>query len=1799
MSYQVFTPFLELRQFDDSGLLLANGWMYFYQAGTSSFGNVYADSTGTAKANPVQLNGAGTAVIYGDPVAYKIVIEDANHVQIFEIDNVFPFGSGTGGTGLGSLAVVLNYAGLRNLTQDYDAVIVCGRTLAADGGGGLFFKSTSSASDNDGTILVRATTTRYLRDYSGFVDPVWFGVTYSVAVDQTAALDSASAVGPVQMAGLAYQDRDHHFTGKYSFLPGSGLYTGGGLTPKAYFDTGSKILQGAAGMFGAGLQVNLGQYVTEAIRSSWFNTFEQAEASSPWNYSFLVDADPTIAADIAIPANFAADFVGGAKLPVTGAVRNLSIKNLVYKGTGQIVSYDTLAHVGTVDLAGVPALLEWFGGQAGYTFGINNAIPGKAVVYSGSIRLLSGQSYVIPADGTTWTTGKALTVVGVAGGESLQINQNIAAQAVNQSQCIVTGTGTITAAGVATLKDCSILGVQSRTSASSQDATAAIFVPASLFAAGNGGAAESSSDGVTWSTISGISETVSGPIAQGPIRIVAGVGGKIWKSLDGGQTWASQAVTGFQWWGAYYLQGKYVLVGTGQISYSTDGTTWNTQAITGAANVLGMAWHSTTSLWVAVGGLSAGAPGVWTSPDLVTWTNRPLPSGLSTSAQLLTVVSGPGGVLVASGNLSGTILTSSNATTWASLLLPGSDTIYASATSADTIVLTGSTGAIYTSTTNGATWSKMTLGSGPILAATWNAGTFFLGGYSGNTWISTTNAKTWNLSNVGNSNNIQAVALTAPVYAVGGVAGSLQISTDTGAAAWTAVAVSGLSTDITNMRSIGGLVYITAKGGKLYSTVDFRAFRSISTGTTTDLYDIAYNSTAVSWTIVGASGYISTSSNLTGATPTWTTATAPTSDPIIRAVWDGARYTFATASNVYQTTAIATTATALATIAGIVYDGTNWVQYGAGGLILSSPDKITWTVRTAPAASNILCGFADSTAICLGTASGALFRSTDHGITWASISTGLTGSVNAIGWNAGTSKLGICGTATVSQSSDHGATWASITGTGLTGSAVLLSIWARGSEWDVCGAGGQWAYTTSTTWTQRSTGVTVQLNAGAGDNVVGAAGTTLNCTSGIVNSTANWAIAANLVAINQNVILDSNGKAWNTDSAFHFMVATDMQDSAVVGLYFDGTALWGAGNNSWTSTAAMRFAHWTKLLAHPAGINDLALIGGVLYLVGNAGFYASSPNGVQWTWAGQLYDTTNHYSVAYYRYGEISLGIQGVRAFAQGTGAVLIAGVGGSISSGPGALLPLFSALQVNATNVTATVDLGSTNPGTIQGSTLRNVSQVGKVSDSSFSNFYGTLNGNVVRGTIAATQTIQVNSSSILIDQSTLSKTDTLDPTRAPLFAFAGSRLQMDGTSIEPNGSLVYSENTSTAIYLNECQNSSNFAFGLSNGFAKVYLANCGVGLNSTAYSIDGQTLDNSITLAASAGITGATTNWFGLPSGTTSDGTSLTLGAAMVLGNDPSSTATLRYAGTGVALGLLEQLGGRIKLDIVYPTGYTPDPKCQPVAKLVRPNFFETTVTGPVPLGFFTQFAKYGAVMGCGISTLAGKVSTYTNVWGGMTKPLIPWNYTLAQSVYVADNWGDITDTVAPGAAPPVATSMMYQKSARIIIYNAGIGSIPSGTKITLTLIPKLPVSGYSAFFNIADTSLDSLQSLEKQAFEFISCNSEAIQIERAKNSGSNIQNDAQYLSITTAHTLNTMRWLLFGSLWYIYVPSDKSLLSPNMISTSQKVEINLPHLADSYATLPAMTTTNWDYKLDSHVVDSGNWQTVTRISFKHPEA
>ena len=1674
MSYQVFTPFLQLREFDDSGLLLANGTMEFYRAGTSDWGNIYADSIGTPAPNPVQLDGAGTARIFGDPVAYKLIIKDSTGAEIFEIDNVFPFGQGSGGTsGLGTVAIVANYAGLRSLTQDFDAVIVCGYAVAGDGAGGLFFRSPGNQFDNNGTYLQRAASTTYARAYSGWIDPRWFGVAYSTPVDQMDALESAALVGPVQVAGRIYQGRDFHFTHVYSFIPGGGLYTGSGLTPKAYFDTGAKIREGAPAMFGEGIAVFLGQQVTDEIHSSWFHDLAQAMCSE-WNYRFVVDEDVTLATSPVFPDNFAVDFTGGAKLKAIGAQYSVTIKNLIYQGAGQIVSYDTLAHVGAVDLAGLPALLEWFGGQAGYTFGINNAIPGKAALSSGSIRLLEGKSYVIPSDGTTWTTGKDLILAGVTGAETLQLDQSVTVGEFRQRDCVLTGAGTFTASGVADLKDCSILGGVARTGANSQDAAAAVFVPALLFAAGSGGAAETSADGSTWSAVSGITETISGPIAQGPIRIAAGQA-HAWKSADGGQTWSSSVVPGLSTvWGAWYLNGLYIVAGNGGISYSSDAVTWNHTSIFGASQVYGIAWHAGTSRYVAVGITGIG-PGAWTSADLITWTARPLPSGLSASFQLLTVCAGPDASLVVAGIMSGTILTSADGgVTWAQQSLPASDTIYASAASADAIILTGSTGSVFRSTTAGATWTKLLVGSGPILSATWNAGTFLLGASLGVTYQSTNDGVTWLAGYVGNNANVSAVSLTPPVYAIGGVAGSLQISMDFSAADWQSVAVPGLTADITNIRVLAGLAYITAKGGNLYATSDFLSFRLIPTGVTSDLYDIAYNSTAHSWSIVGATGYIATTADIRVNSPAWVTPPgySPIGDTLTRIAWISTNgYTVASAANILRSTDLTASVTENTwSIFGMVYDGTTYIQYGSGGTILTASDPVAgpWTLRTSPSAANIFCGIAQGGSVVLGCAGGVILRSTDHGASWSSISSAISQNINSIAWNAGTSKLGLCtSSAGVYQSADLGLTWSSINTGGITGAPDLLSIWARASEWNVCGAAGTWAFTTATTWTMRTTAVTVQLNEGEGDICVGASGTILSVNTGsLANYTTNLGISANLVHIKNKVVLDSTGKAWIISTSGATGGPADLMDSACVNLCADSLAVYAVGANVWKSLATSGYYTWSKIIAKPVGLLDLASISGVLYASGSAGYFASSANGLIWQWAGAKYDTTDHYSAAFYRYGELSLGIAGVRAFAQGTGAVVLAGVGGLVQSGSNFLAPVFSALRVDADAVTASVDLGSTNPGTIKGSALRSVSAIGQASDTTFSRFHGSISGNLTRVTMVQAATVTISGDLRLIAESSMTKTDAMDPTHSPLVSFAGSRLQIDATALEFNGGLIYSESTGTTVVLNGCLNSAGFASDLSNGYAKIQILTGDKVKNTQLTSINAVSVNPISTDSSMAPLIASSdilANWRNTPAGTTQVGDLLITGADMAIGGGVASPNTIRYYGFAAGAynpgGIYDQMqaiherGGIIDAEFILPSGKSMGRGLK--VGVVFPGQYVKVGGGAGPavnLGVNFNYVSYGESAPGVAVPVAGKEKARAYVWAGTTT----WIVQNSGENLWHDVWDDYTFHLVGGGG-------QWVNVVAIVIYSDESVVIPAGTSIKLTATHCVP-SGraeYDAFF------------------------------------------------------------------------------------------------------------------------------------------
>lgn len=83
---------------DANGKPLAGGYVYTYQAGTTSYQTTFTDYTGTAaNTNPIVLDSGGAANIWlTDSLSYKICVQNKTHVPVFCTDGV---SNPTGGTG--------------------------------------------------------------------------------------------------------------------------------------------------------------------------------------------------------------------------------------------------------------------------------------------------------------------------------------------------------------------------------------------------------------------------------------------------------------------------------------------------------------------------------------------------------------------------------------------------------------------------------------------------------------------------------------------------------------------------------------------------------------------------------------------------------------------------------------------------------------------------------------------------------------------------------------------------------------------------------------------------------------------------------------------------------------------------------------------------------------------------------------------------------------------------------------------------------------------------------------------------------------------------------------------------------------------------------------------------------------------------------------------------------------------------------------------------------------------------------------------------------------------------------------------------------------------------------------------------------------------------------------------------------------------------------------------------------------------------------------------------------------------
>jgi hypothetical protein len=373
---------------------------------------------------------------------------------------------------------------------------------------------------------------------------------------------------------------------------------------------------------------------------------------------------------------------------------------------------------------------------------------------------------------------------------------------------------------------------------------------------------------------------------------------------------------------------------------------------------------------------------------------------------------------------------------------------------------------------------------------------------------------------------------------------------------------------------------------------------------------------------------------------------------------------------------------------------------------------------------------------------------------------------------------------------------------------------------------------------------------------------------------------------------------------------------------------------------------------------------------------------------------------------------------------------------------------QILGVIATASVTLTSINPASISDCNLNSINNLGAVRQSIITNFNGSISGSVSGSssiTFSGTTSVPAN---LLVSESYLIKSDASDSAKAVLFSLAnGVSITIDNSSVECNGALTYSIDTTASITLNNCRNSGNFAFGLSNGFAKISLNGCGCVGNSTATLIDGvgQTgLTNIIIADPPSVITAATTTWHGSGS-ITSDGTNIILGADTTLDNTPFGTNTIRYAGIAsdgsgtqnATLLAMWRYGGQVSIKVTYPSGVSPLSTVRLRVAFVNPQIGQDLIFYQVSMNVFGVNTPVGlasingAVMQATANVWCGQVDYYTPNTGG------PWNCT--------DIWGDIAYSKSSG--------QKIVGMPRIVVYNSGTGLIPSGTKIQITINAAAP--------------------------------------------------------------------------------------------------------------------------------------------------
>ncbi|NVO06380.1 MAG: hypothetical protein HXX19_10825, partial [Rhodoferax sp.] len=209
----------------------------------------------------------------------------------------------------------------------------------------------------------------------------------------------------------------------------------------------------------------------------------------------------------------------------------------------------------------------------------------------------------------------------------------------------------------------------------------------------------------------------------------------------------------------------------------------------------------------------------------------------------------------------------------------------------------------------------------------------------------------------------------AAIYALGqfvavganGAVNNVYRSTDL--ATWTGATTS-ITTGLNALASNGGTLVAVGDGGKIYYSADAINWTPVAaTGTTANLYGVAYSST-FGWVAVGQGGVLITSPDLV----TWTVRTSNAGANDLHGIAISSGNIFVAVGNnatlVKSTDGInwaVQTLTGTANLYAVNTDSVQFLTVGQGGVALTSADGIAWTTVASTGTSNDLLSLYGST----------------------------------------------------------------------------------------------------------------------------------------------------------------------------------------------------------------------------------------------------------------------------------------------------------------------------------------------------------------------------------------------------------------------------------------------------------------------------------------------------------------------------------------------------------------------------------------------------------------------------------------------------------------------------------------------------------------------------------------------------------------------------------------------------------------------------------------------------------------------